>query len=78
MQSIPEVAAALAIPAAKRAHGVKLGRPSALDASIVALVRSQRLQGASLRRIAELLQEQQILTATWRTRWHTCTVKLYY
>ena len=78
MQSIPEVAAALAITAAKRTQGVKLDRPTTLSASIVALVRSHRLQGASLRRIAELLQEQQILTATWRTRWHACTVKLYY
>jgi DNA invertase Pin-like site-specific DNA recombinase len=62
---------------AKRAQGVKLGRPSALDASIVALVRSHRTQGATLRRIAELLQEQQILTATGNTSWHACTVKLY-
>jgi len=63
--------------AAKRAQGVKLGRPAALDASVVALVRSHRTQGATLRRIAELLQEQQILTATGNTSWHACTVKLY-
>ena len=63
--------------AAKRAQGVQLGRPSALDASVVALVRSYRTQGATLRRIAELLQEQQILTATGNTSWHACTVKLY-
>ena len=63
--------------AAKRAQGVQLGRPSALDASVVALVRSYRTQGATLRRIAELLQEQKILTATGNTSWHACTVKLY-
>lgn len=63
--------------AAKRAQGVKLGRPATLDASVVALVRSYRTQGATLRRIAELLQEQQILTATGNTSWHACTVKLY-
>lgn len=63
--------------AAKRAQGVKLGRPATLDASIVALVRSYRLQGATLRRIAEMLQEQHIKTATGNTRWHPCTVKLY-
>jgi DNA invertase Pin-like site-specific DNA recombinase len=63
--------------AAKRAQGVQLGRRSTLDASVVALVRSYRTQGATLRRIAELLQEQQILTATGNTSWHACTVKLY-
>jgi hypothetical protein len=63
--------------AAKRAQGVKLGRPATLDASIVAMVRSYRLQGATLRRIAEMLQEQHIKTATGNTRWHPCTVKLY-
>jgi DNA invertase Pin-like site-specific DNA recombinase len=62
---------------AKRAQGVQLGRRSALDASVVALVRSYRTQGATLRRIAELLQEQNIQTATGNTRWHACTVKLY-
>jgi DNA invertase Pin-like site-specific DNA recombinase len=63
--------------AVKRAQGVKLCSPATLDASIVALVRSYRLQGATLRRIAELLQEQQILIATGNTQWHACTVNLY-
>ena len=63
--------------AAKRAQGVKLGRPATLDEAVIELVRSHRLKGATLRRIAELLQEQQILTATGNTQWHACTVKLY-
>jgi DNA invertase Pin-like site-specific DNA recombinase len=60
--------------AARRAQGVRLGRPPVLDAAVIALIQQYRDGGHSLRRIAGLLDEQGVPTAHGARLWHPQTV----
>lgn len=61
--------------AAKRAAGVRLGRPRELPASVVQRIARERADGGSLRAIAERLNGDEIPTAHGGTRWHASTVR---
>jgi DNA invertase Pin-like site-specific DNA recombinase len=61
--------------AAKRAQGVRLGRPRALSPGIVNRIRRERDQGASLARIADALNADGVATAHGGERWYASTVR---
>ena len=61
--------------AVKRSQGVRLGRPSALPAEVVARIITERDGGASLRVIAEGLTRDDIATAQGGRAWHASTVR---
>jgi DNA invertase Pin-like site-specific DNA recombinase len=60
--------------AAKRAAGVRLGRPSVLSAALVARIVREHQAGRSLRTIATALTADEVPTARGGT-WHASTVK---
>ncbi|BBZ08785.1 resolvase [Mycolicibacterium doricum] len=60
--------------AVKRAQGVRLGRPSALPAEIVSRIVTERVEGASLRGIADGLTRDGIATAQGGKAWYASTV----
>lgn len=60
--------------AAKRAAGVRLGRPVTLPAEVRARVASERVGGATLQAIADGLNADQIHTARGGARWYASTV----
>lgn len=61
--------------AAKRAAGVRLGRPSAVPAEVVRRIVAERAAGAGLRVIAEGLTRDQVATARGGTKWSTSTIQ---
>lgn len=61
--------------AAKRAAGVRLGRPSVLPADVVRRVVDYRAAGGTLRAIAEALTADGVPTARGGTRWSTSSVQ---
>lgn len=61
--------------AAKRAAGVRLGRPSVLARDVVARIVDERDAGRSLRLIAEGLTADGITTARGRATWSTSSVQ---
>ncbi|SDN51241.1 Site-specific DNA recombinase [Klenkia soli] len=61
--------------AAKRAAGVRLGRPQALSGDVVARVVGMRRDGASFRTIAAQLQDEGVPTARGGATWHASSVK---
>lgn len=61
--------------AAKRAAGVRLGRPPALATETETLIVNARASGATLQAVADLLNEQRIQTAQGGSRWHPSTVR---
>jgi len=61
--------------AAKRAAGVRLGRPPVVAEEVVARVRRERAEGRSLRAIAEGLDADEVPTAHGGARWHASTVR---
>lgn len=61
--------------AAKRAAGVRLGRPSSLPTEVVERILDAREQGLSLRAIAADLTEAEIPTAQGGAKWHAATIK---
>jgi DNA invertase Pin-like site-specific DNA recombinase len=61
--------------AAKRAAGARLGRPRQLSNDVVETIVTRRTDGASLRAIAEALNEAKIATAHGGARWHASTVR---
>lgn len=61
--------------AVKRAQGVRLGRPSALHAEIVARIVTERESDSSLRLIADGLTRDGIATAQGGRAWHASTVR---
>jgi DNA invertase Pin-like site-specific DNA recombinase len=61
--------------AAKRAAGVRLGRPRDLSDDVVARIVAYRSHGESLRAIAATLNEEQIPTAHGGAQWHASTVR---
>lgn len=61
--------------AAKRAAGVRLGRPQALSGDVVARIVRARQAGDSFRAIAAALQADGVPTARGGAVWHASTVK---
>ena len=61
--------------AVKRSQGVRLGRPRQLDQAVVDRIAAQRASGASLRSIADALNEESVPTAQGGARWHASTVR---
>lgn len=61
--------------AAKRASGVRLGRPQTLSDSVVRRIVAERSQGRSLPAIAAGLDADGIATARGGARWYPSTVK---
>ena len=60
--------------AAKRAQGVRLGRPVALDDAVVGRIRAERDPGATLTTIAASLTADGVPTAHGGARWYPSTV----
>lgn len=60
--------------AAKRAQGVRLGRPRQLPGDVVSRIVGEREAGASLQRIADGLNADQVATAQGGARWYRGTV----
>lgn len=60
--------------AVKRAQGVRLGRPVALDAELREWIARQRRDGVSLPKIADHLNAQGVPTAQGGARWWPATV----
>lgn len=61
--------------AARRAAGVRLGRPQALALEVVTRIIEARTAGASLRTIANQLTAEGVPTAHGGARWHASTVR---
>ncbi len=61
--------------AAKKAAGVRLGRPAALSADVVSRIIVEHRAGDSLRTIAASLEADGVLTARGGTKWHASTIK---
>lgn len=61
--------------AAKRAQGVRLGRPRELPQSVVARIVREREQGHSLAAIAAGLNDDRVATAQGGKRWYASTIR---
>ena len=61
--------------AAKRASGVRLGRPLSLPTAVRERITAERNAGRSLAAIAELLNDEQVPTAQGGQRWWPSTVR---
>jgi DNA invertase Pin-like site-specific DNA recombinase len=61
--------------AAKRAQGVRLGRPATLSAATVARIQADRSRGLSYAAIARDLNADATPTAHGGERWHAATVR---
>jgi DNA invertase Pin-like site-specific DNA recombinase len=61
--------------AAKKASGVRLGRPPTVPQSVVRRIQRLRACGRSLRAIAEELNEARVPTAQGGKQWYAATVR---
>jgi DNA invertase Pin-like site-specific DNA recombinase len=61
--------------AAKKAAGVRLGRPPTLPQAVVRRIERQRARGDSLRKIADALNHSGVPTAQGGARWYAATVR---
>jgi DNA invertase Pin-like site-specific DNA recombinase len=61
--------------AAKKASGVRLGRPPTVPKAVVRRIQRQRARGDSLRKIAADLNEAGIPTAQGGAQWYAATVR---
>ncbi len=61
--------------AAKRAQGVRLGRPRQLPTRVVNRIRRDRDQGTTLSAIAEALNRDGVATAQGGQRWYPSTIR---
>jgi DNA invertase Pin-like site-specific DNA recombinase len=61
--------------AAKKASGVRLGRPPAVPQAVVRRIHRQRARGDSFRKIAESLNEAGVPTAQGGKQWYAATVR---
>jgi DNA invertase Pin-like site-specific DNA recombinase len=61
--------------AAKRAAGVRLGRPSGLPSPVLADILEQRRAGRSLAAIAQTLNDNGVATSQGGARWYPATVR---
>jgi DNA invertase Pin-like site-specific DNA recombinase len=62
-------------PAAKKASGVRLGRPPTIPQSVVRRIQRQRARGDSLRAIADSLNHDRVPTAQGGKQWYAATVR---
>src|SRR5262249_22753843 len=60
--------------AAKKASGVRLGRPPTVPQAVVRRMQRQRARGDSLRKIADDLNEARVPTAQGGAHWYAATV----
>ena len=61
--------------AAKKAAGIRLGRPPTVPATVVRRMQRQRARGETLRAIAESLNRDKVATAQGGRRWYAATVR---
>lgn len=61
--------------AAKRAQGVRLGRPSTLSSDVVERIVADRAAGASLRAIADTLNTNGVAPGQGGRKWYAATVR---
>jgi DNA invertase Pin-like site-specific DNA recombinase len=61
--------------AAKKASGVRLGRPPNVPQAVVRRIHRQRARGDSFRKIAEDLNEASVPTAQGGAQWYAATVR---
>lgn len=61
--------------AAKKAAGVRLGRPRSLSAAVVRRIAAERAAGASLTAIADRLNGEGVPTAQGGARWYPSTIR---
>jgi DNA invertase Pin-like site-specific DNA recombinase len=61
--------------AAKKAAGVRLGRPPIIPAAVVRRIQRLRARGLSLRAIAQALNEAGVPTAQGGKQWYAATVR---
>ena len=61
--------------AAKKAAGVRLGRPPAVPRSVARRIQRQRSRGDSLRKIADDLNNDGVPTAQGGKEWYAATVR---
>lgn len=61
--------------AAKKAAGVRLGRPAVTDPAVVARILTDRKSGATFAAIADTLTAENVPTARGGIRWYASTVK---
>jgi DNA invertase Pin-like site-specific DNA recombinase len=61
--------------AAKKAAGVRLGRPPKVSQSVVRRIHRQRARGDTFRKIAHDLNEARVPTAQGGARWYAATVR---
>jgi DNA invertase Pin-like site-specific DNA recombinase len=61
--------------AAKKAAGVRLGRPPMVPQSVVRRIQRQRSRGDSLRIIADGLNADRVPTAQGGLQWYAATVR---
>jgi len=61
--------------AAKKAAGVRLGRPPTVPQAVVRRMQRLRTRGLSLRAIADALNEHRVPTAQGGKRWYAATVR---
>jgi DNA invertase Pin-like site-specific DNA recombinase len=61
--------------AAKKAAGIRLGRPPVIPAAVVRRMQRQRARGDSLHAIAESLNRDKVATAQGGKQWYAATVR---
>jgi DNA invertase Pin-like site-specific DNA recombinase len=61
--------------AAKKAEGVRIGRPTTLSVEVVERIRAERAAGQTLTAIADALSVDEVPTAHGGVRWHASTVR---
>jgi hypothetical protein len=61
--------------AAKKAAGIRLGRPPTVPQTVVCRIQRQRARGDSLREIAESLNHDRVPTAQGGKKWYAATVR---
>jgi DNA invertase Pin-like site-specific DNA recombinase len=61
--------------AAKKASGVRLGRPPTVPQSVARRIQRQRARGESLRAIADGLNRDKVATAQGGKQWYAATVR---
>jgi DNA invertase Pin-like site-specific DNA recombinase len=61
--------------AAKKASGVRLGRPPTVPQAVVRRIQRLRSRGMSLRAIADQLNEAEVPTAPGRKEWYAATIR---
>jgi DNA invertase Pin-like site-specific DNA recombinase len=61
--------------AVKRAAGVRLGRPSAIEPELAERIHTERATGATLRQIADMLNEEGVATPRGGSEWRPSSLE---